>query len=255
MTSADRHRLLVIGGTGRVGSLVLPDLAAAHDVRVFDLRPPTVPVDGIDYVVGDATDYAAVRAAMTNCDTVVFMAMGPDADWDDPQIAATQFTVATTALYLALAAAADAGIAHAVYTSSMSVFEHDRAAPGQRPARWPDETVPPDSQHFYGMAKRFGEEICRSAVATRGTSVVALRLCRPTGVDHWPPPADCLDAVIHTSGRDVAAALLAAIAFRANGFEAFTISGDVRQTVTDLGKADRLLGWRPQDDSQPEAAG
>ena len=40
----------------------------------------------------------------------------------------------------------------------------------------PVETVPPDCTDFYGLAKRCGEQICLSAVAEYGMSVVALRL-------------------------------------------------------------------------------
>lgn len=209
-------RLLVIGGAGRVATMVLPTLVDEHDVRVFDLAAPRMDVD---YVIGDVLDPVAVAAAMHGRDTLVFMAMGPMADWGTPAQAAAHLTVATAGLYVALDAAAAAGVGHAVYTSSLSVY--DARPDGSRP----DDAEPPDAQGFYGLAKRFGEQVCASAVARTAMSAVALRLCYPTPDDQWPPSFDN-DVPIHTSARDTAAALLAAIDYRGHGFDAIAISGD-----------------------------
>src|SRR5262245_55590392 len=107
-------RILVVGGSGHVGTLTLPALTAEHDVRVFDLRPPRVEV--ADYVAGDVADFAALRGAMAGREALVFMAMGPMADWGSPENAAAHFDVSVKGLYLALRAAHESGIGHAVYT-------------------------------------------------------------------------------------------------------------------------------------------
>ncbi len=231
-------RLLVVGGSGHVGSLVLPLLAAEHKVRVFDLKPPRS--SDVEYVTGDVRDYAGLRAAALDCDALVFMAMGPMTDWGSPANAAAHFDVSVTGLYLALRAAHDAGIRHTVFTSSMSVYGEPRSPENPYPA----ETAPADATDFYGLAKRCGEQVCVSAVAEYGMSVVALRLCHP--VADWPP-AEPHKASIATSGRDTARAILRGLAYRGHGFEAFTISGDAAGRMLSIEKARRILDWSPLD--------
>ena len=43
----------------------------------------------------------------------------------------------------------------------------------------------------------------------------------------------------------MARALLAALAYRGCGFQAFMISGDYEQKLMNMSKARRLLGWEP----------
>jgi nucleoside-diphosphate-sugar epimerase len=231
-------RLLVIGGSGHVGRLVLPSLATEQEVRVFDLQPPRSP--DVEYVFGDVRDFAGLRSAAADRDALVFMAMGSMADWGSPANAAAHFDVSVTGLYLALRAAHEVGIGHAVYTSSMSVYREPRSP--ENP--YPEETVPADATDFYGLAKRCGEQVCLSAVAEYGMSVVALRLCHP--VADWPP-ADPHKVGIATSGRDTARAILRGLDYRGHGYEAFTISGHAAGRMLSIEKARRVLDWSPVD--------
>jgi len=233
-------KLLVIGGSGFVGSMVLPHLAEAHELRVFDLKPPRA--DNVEYVAGDILDFGAVSAAAEGRDALVFMAMGPMAGWGEPANAALHFDVAVKGLYLALRAAAEQGIKHTVFTSSMSVYSEPRDVDNP----YPDETVPPDCTDFYGLAKRCGEQVCASAVAEHGMSVVALRLCHPTAPENWPNSLPHR-ASIATSARDVAAAIGLGLEYRGHGFEPFAISGDNAGHLVKTAKARRVLGWEPLD--------
>ncbi|BCX03244.1 MAG: hypothetical protein KatS3mg053_1182 [Candidatus Roseilinea sp.] len=171
-------KVLVIGGSGHVGSLMLPILKQHHTLRVFDLRPPADTT--LDYVAGDVTHYDALLGAAQNMDALIYMAMGNLA-WDTISGITTAFDVNAKGVYLALKAAHDAGIRHAVYTSTMSVYKD----PLEPPYYYSDEDIPPDSRHFYGLTKRFGEEICRSAAREYGMSVNALRLCHPQDEEKW----------------------------------------------------------------------
>lgn len=233
-------RLLVIGGAGLVGTLTLPLLAEQHTVRVFDLRAPRVDVP---HVIGDVQDVDALSEATMDIDALVFMAMGP---FRDGRLLhpAVHFDVSPKGLYLAAAAAAANGVRRLVYTSSMSVFGEPEDVQG----KYPDESVEPNATHFYGLAKRFGEEVCKAAVREWGMSAVALRLCLPTPEDRWPPTHRPNATPIATSGRDTARAILAALDYDGGGFEAVTISGDAGcQVVSSLDKAKSLLGWEPLD--------
>jgi nucleoside-diphosphate-sugar epimerase len=183
--------------------------------------------------------------------------------------------VAAPGLHVALRAAHEAGVTHAVYTSSMSVYaepavddpegsDADTAASGEDTTsispgvpgrdRYPDESTPPDGTDFYGLAKRLGEEVCRNATQVYGMSVVALRLCHPVADADFPRTDHPRARLICTSARDVARALLAALDRRGHGFEPFAISGDGAERLVPMTRAREVLGWTPLDSTdQPSS--
>jgi len=239
--------VLVVGGSGYVAGLIVPGLAQRHPVRVFDPRPPRTPVgSAVEHVPGDATDFAALRDAMDGIEIVVHAAMGSH-DEAPRDGFASLYDVNVKSVHLTLRAAFRAGIGHAVYISSMSVF---RDLNGRRL----DESVPPDATDPYGLTKRLGEQVCQAVAAEWGRSVNVLRLAYPTPDEVWPawgyrlPPVvqNAADGTpIHaTAASDLARAVLAAIDYR-KGFEIFTISGDDSAGLWSTAKARRLLGWVP----------
>jgi len=236
-------RLLVVGGCGLVGSLVVPVLARTHSVRVLDIVAPAAPVSDVDYHTGDLHDVDLVESLASEVDSVVFMAMGPGPDWGSPANVRAHFDVAVSGLYLTLLGAHRAGVRHVVYTSSMSVYRFEGRT-GM--FTFPDESVPPNATDFYGLSKRLGEEVCRAATEY-GIDTVCLRLCFPMPEDQWPKSETPMQRAISTSGRDVAAAIEAALHYRGHGFEAFAISGDATGKTMSLDKARRVLGWTPRD--------
>lgn len=228
--------VLVIGGAGYVSGLVLPRLAEQHRLRVFDQRPPAN--QGYEYVIGNLDDYDTLSRAAEGIDALLFMAMGSK-QFDTTLGITSNFDVSVKGLYLALLAAQQAGAMHAVYTSSMSVYDGNLM---QR--TFPTEDLPPDSNHFYGLTKRLGEEVCRSAVNGWGMSVNALRLCFPIADDAWLKQAAQETPTLATAASDLTRALLAALEYR-DGFQAFTISGDYKNSIMNMEKARRLLNWAP----------
>ena len=230
--------LLVVGGSGHVGSLVLPTLAANHRVRVFDLKEP-MGVDGVEYAAGNVCDPEALFAACEGMDVLLYMAMGP-ADWSSPSLIAGSFDANVKGVFLALEAAHRAGITHAVYTSSMSVYDGNLFA-----RHFHDEEITPDSTHVYGFTKLLGEECCRTACRAWGMSANALRLCLPQTEEKWLAETRADTPTIATTATDVAAALLGAISYAGHGFNAFMISGDYDQKLMNMSKAKRLLHWQP----------
>jgi dihydroflavonol-4-reductase len=75
-------RVLLTGGTGFVGGWTAKAVSeAGHEVRFLVRNPDKLPtgagalgVDVSDFVVGDITDRAAVRRALTGCDAVIHTA-------------------------------------------------------------------------------------------------------------------------------------------------------------------------------------
>jgi nucleoside-diphosphate-sugar epimerase len=230
-------RVLAVGGSGYLGKLVLPMLAQQHTLRILDLRAPADP--NWEYIAGSVADFDALARAVEGVDVLLYMAMG-EKEFASISSVTSNFDVSVKGVYLALYAASQAGISHAVYTSSMSVY-----AGNLIDRFFPDEELTPDATHFYGLSKRFGEEVCRNATRTWGMSANALRLCYPMPNDEWLDTTRAGTPTLATAASDVAQALLAALTYRA-GFQAFMISGDYEQKVLNMAKARRLLGWEPQ---------
>lgn len=229
-------KLLIVGGSGHVGGLVLPHLAQRHSLRVFDLRPPASPE--WEYVSGSINDLTALCQAAEGADALLYMAMGHK-EYTIPEAVTTNLDVNIKGVYLALYAAQQAGIAQAVYTSSMSVYGGDLLK-----RYFPDEDLTPDSSHLYGFSKHLGEQVCRNAGREWGMHVNALRLCFPISEDEWLANTRLGTPTIATTAADVASALLAALEYQ-GGFQAFMISGDYEQKIMNMAKAKRLLGWEP----------
>ena len=244
-------KLLLVGGSGHVGSLIAPYLKARHDLRVLDLVPP--PDGRIDFVQGSVTDPAAVRAALAGVDAFLWLAMrdgqgGMNSD-QDVAIIASNYDLNTKGLHLFLYLAQAAGVRRGVYSSSMSV--HYRARDWY-PA---EEAVPLDSPSVYGLTKGLGEEICRYFSRWFDMNLIALRITGPRARTAYlaerRTPLPLLDgSFVHvTDEEDLARAYLAAadsVMVGHGRFDAVFIAGDEAGREHNLTKAERLLGWTPQ---------
>jgi len=230
-------RILVIGGAGYVASLIVPLLAPHHHIRIFDRQAPAD--QHVEHVVAHVTDHQALCAALHDIEAVLFLAMG-DKRFERVEAAHSNLEVAVVGLHLVLDAMQRCGVPHLIYASPMSVYGGDLLA-----RRFDDESLPPDSDHVYGLAKRLGEEVCRSAVRRWGLSVNALRLCFPLDDAAWQREAAATTGpILATAASDLARLLEAALHHR-DGFQAFTTSGDYAEQVMVMAKARRVLGWAP----------
>jgi nucleoside-diphosphate-sugar epimerase len=257
-------RVLVIGGSGYVGTLALPALARRHQLRVLDIKPPTDELT-CEYVAGDANDATAVSAACAGVDAVIHMAMARMSDPHHGRSAAEHaaaFDIHVKSVYLALSAAGQAGIRHAIHVSSLSVH----ADLGHRPIT-PTDT--PDATDPYALTKRLGEEAARAAAALDGMALTILRLAWPTPDEAWPEwavraasvgPAEPHQFVMHDgtpvpalAGSDLAAALAAALENpprpatpgRPAEVRALPLAGDTEGIAVDLTPIRDALGWWP----------
>ncbi len=242
-------RVLVIGGSGYLGTLVVPFLARHHHLRVFDLQPPED--QNVEYSQGSVCDPSALADAVAGMDAVLYMAMGSAAPlggdhWGRVEARVDAFDVNVKGLHLALHAAQGAGISQAVFTSSMSVYADNGVGRtgSDENIVLDGEDTPPDADWIYGFTKRLGEEVCRNACRVWGMDINALRLFLPVPEDKWLAAARRAAPTPWTTAEDTAQAIGAALEYR-DGFQAFTISGDYAQTLMSLAKAKRLLNWEP----------
>lgn len=156
---------LVTGGNGYFGSLLVQHLVARGDrVRVFDIDPTGSQPAGVETIVGDIRDRAAVRAAVDGIDVVYHnVAQVPLAR--DPHLLRSVNVDGTARL---LEAAVDGGVAKVVHTSSSAVF----GIPDVNPVL---PTTVPKPQEAYGAAKLAAEWACLRAAATGGLDVSIVR--------------------------------------------------------------------------------
>lgn len=227
-------RVLVIGGSGRVGSGVLPFLGQLHEVVNYDIKPFSCP--NVTHMDGSLFEKEKLTQALRTTDGMIYMALGP---W--PPGVQDSYDINVKGVHCALEAALDAGLKHVVHTSTVSV--HDELQPP-----FSDETMPLQSRHVYGLTKGLGEYVCQYFCRMHGMSILALRLFLPMSHDavrerHEKNPSD--GSVTH---RDTARAYDAALRLTDHqGFDAVFISGDDTNTYVNRAKAKRLLGWEPLD--------
>ena len=63
-------RVAVVGATGTIGRPLVEALSAEHDVVGVARRPPATALDRVEWIAADATDAAAVRAALDGAEVV-----------------------------------------------------------------------------------------------------------------------------------------------------------------------------------------
>jgi nucleoside-diphosphate-sugar epimerase len=244
-------RVLLVGGSGHVGSFVTPYLRRRHDLRVLDLRPPRHA--DVDYVEGSITDPAALERALDGVDTFINMVMKSPQGGSSTAQTLTQirenYEVNTLGLHLLLFTAQGMGVKRGVHTSTMSVHHRERT---WYPA---EELAPLDTPSVYGLTKGFGEAICQYFARWFDMNLLALRITGPRTREQWleqrrrPPTYPGGHPLYITDEEDLANAYLAALEAVQVGhgrFDAVFIAGDERETEHNLSKAKRLLGWQPR---------
>lgn len=251
-------KVLLVGGSGMVGTFITPYLAKHHSLRVLDLRPPTA--EGVEYVEGSITDPDILRVALEGCDSFVNLVMkGPQGGASTEQsvpLIISNYEVNTLGLHLLLYTAQGLGIRRGVHTSTMSVHYRGRTWYGQ------EEDVPFDTPSVYGLTKSLGEVICAYFARWFDMNIVALRITGPRPREQFLEErrnrsADFLQSrgpdgsgpLFPTDEEDLATAYLAALEAVQVGhgrFEAVFIAGDEDEANHNLSKARRLLGWEPK---------
>lgn len=238
--------VLLVGGSGLVGSFITPYLQRQHTVRVLDLRAPE---QDVDFVEGSIDDPSALRDALDGMDAFITVVMksGMGGFTRDHTIEQTidNYTVNCLGLHLLLLTAHDMGVKKGIHTGSMSV--HNRA----RDSYPAEHSVPRDGPNVYGLTKRFSEDICRYFAREFAMNLAVFRITGPSRRAQYlerrqQPPAR---GVVPTDEQDLANAYLAGLEFVQAGhgrFDEFFIAGDETCDTINISKARALLGWEPR---------
>ena len=268
--------VLVTGSSGQLGGEICRQLRARGD-QVIGLD---LVAGGETSALGNVTDRALVAPLVARVDAVVHTASlhAPHV----PLRSKEEFiasNVTGTLVLLELAAAA--GHRRFVYTSTTSVFgaamvPRDRAV-------WVTEELVPEPRDIYDLSKLSAEALCHLIAAESGMAVTILRTSR--FYDEGPERMAVHRLHRGGDVRDMAAAHRLALDGSAPGCELFIVSGRspfrpddaaellrdapavIRRTlpeaeewfaargwvlpqridrVYDIGRAERLLGFRPQ---------
>lgn len=238
-TTPIRQRILITGGAGKVGTFLRTGLAGlGWTVRCLDLRAPDDPTErgDVEWVVGDVTDAATVRAAMADVDVVIHLAGIPV---EDHFAAILHANIDGT--YQVFDAAVRTGVPRVLYASTNHVVGYYRRSSFADRPLGVDEPTRPDT--LYGVSKALGEALGSYYHDRHGLQVACVRIgaCQPEPttrrmLDTWFSPADAV-RLFHVLA--VAPSL---------GYEiVFGVSANPTAWA-DL-EPGRRLGYVPQDDS------
>jgi nucleoside-diphosphate-sugar epimerase len=172
-SSHEPGRVLVTGAAGRLGRVVVRDLAA-RGVPVVGLdRVDPEAGPGEKFFVGNASEVELVRAALAGVDTVIHLAAIPR---PTDHAGVDVFSGNATATFVVLDEAARAGVRRAVIASSFSVTGLPFGPRTLRPPYLPlDESAPLQVADPYALSKQADEATAAMVALRDGMTVTPLR--------------------------------------------------------------------------------
>lgn len=167
--------ILVTGGSGRVGSHVVAELArAGQEILIFDRHPPRGAA-AVAFTTGDVTDLGQVvgACALASAQVIVHLAAIPIAGRTTDDVLFRTNVLGTFNVY---EAAFRLGVRRVVQVSSDAVYGWPLCSPDLIPDYLPiNERHPAHPQHPWSLSKLVGEQIATSYAERGGPENVVLR--------------------------------------------------------------------------------
>lgn len=247
-------RILLVGGSGMVGTFVTPYLAKKHTVRVLDVVPPKH-ADLVEYIPGSIDDPEVVDRALEGMDSFVTMVMrnagGANETEQTPESIRNNYQVNVSGLHLFLWTAQSRGITRGVHVSTRSVHFQRRTQDGRIVRYESEETSALDAASIYGFTKGIGERVCQYFCSNFGMRIIALRITGPRTREAFLAERrnPIYPELYVMDEEDLADAILRSLEVVQVGsarFDPVLLAADEHQRDHNITKAKLLLGWEPR---------
>lgn len=252
-------RILVTGGSGRVGRFVVEELAGAgHAVTSLDFAPAARRISGVACMSGDVARFEDVHGAMAFCraEAVVHLAA-----WSDPGIVADTRTYRdnVAGAFNVLEAAHGLRLARVLIASTTHLYGFAGRGPLYAPV---DEAHPLRPLNVYGLSKIAAEDAGRFYAGNRGLNVIALRIMGardpadlPAEIDRAAadPEAGRFLLWTRSDARDIATGCRQALETPDVASGAYHLTGALN--LMDEDAADLLRRWCPEAEIRPGLSG
>jgi len=166
-------KVLVTGGSGRVGGYVLRELQA-HGHALLNYGRTLPLVEGFAHTSGDITDLAGLREALHQHEAVVHLAGVAHPRRATPEHLMQANLMGT---FNVLEAAVREGVSKVVFASTDAALGFAFQVHPRQPSYLPiDEQHPCAPEDEYGLSKLLGEAMCRRYSAAYGLATICVRI-------------------------------------------------------------------------------
>lgn len=233
-----RNKILITGGSGKIGSHFIKSFSDQYHFRVFDMQLPNVQDTSVEYFQGNLTDREYLKEVCEHVDIVIHLGgiANPDASFNDllhANIIGTKNIID---------AAISAGCKKIIYASSAQTIE---GYPKDIQINT-DMAVKPGN--LYGVSKCFGEALLSYHCFSSDLSAICLRI----GAYEFPEDftemnARDLSAYLHPD--DLNQLLHLCIESKNIKFEIVNAISNNTYKRLDIQKSKLLMGYDPQYNS------
>jgi uronate dehydrogenase len=233
------ERVLITGAAGGIGRRLRADLSGIYPLlRLSDVAVPAPAGPGEEVVIADLADLAACEALCDGIDGIVHLGgQAIEADWE------TVLRANIVGCYNLFEAARRRGVKRVVFASTNHVMGFY-----PRTTRI-DDRAPPRPDSRYGVSKAFGEATGRFYADKFGLGVLCIRIG-----NFADRPLDRRRLSIWISPRDFRQLVRIGLEHAEIHFEVVYGASESERSWWDNANAYRL-GYRPEDESEPFAAG